>query len=75
VVVYQEVVLLIAEKESKVLTGYTIGPLTTGAIFVGGITCVGVVSEVSVFLQAAIDSKKINKPKAHRTFFIVEVLK
>jgi len=70
VVVYQEVVLLIAEKESNVLTGYTTGPLTTGAIFVGGINCVGVVTIVSVFLQAAKKRRKINKPKAHRTFFI-----
>jgi len=73
VVVYQEVVLLIAEKESNVLTGYTTGPLTTGAIFEGGITCVGVVTVVSVFLQD-VKNKKKNKPKAHRTFFIVEVL-
>jgi hypothetical protein len=74
VVVYQEVVLLIAEKESKILTGYTIGPVTTGAIFVGGITCVGVVTVVSVFLQEVKNTKK-NKPKPHRTFFIGEVLR
>jgi hypothetical protein len=74
VVVYQEVVLLMVENESKVLTGYTIGPVTIGAIFVGGITCIGVVTVVSVFLQAPINSKKMNKPKAHRTFFIGEVL-
>jgi hypothetical protein len=38
VVVYQEVVLLMAENESNVLTGYTTGPVTTGVIFEGGIT-------------------------------------
>jgi hypothetical protein len=72
--VYQEVVLFMAENESKVLTGYTTGPVTTGVIFDGGITCEGVVSEVSVFLQASTNRKKMNKPKAHRTFFIIEVL-
>jgi hypothetical protein len=36
--VYQEVVLLMAENESNVLMGYTTGPVTTGAIFVEGIT-------------------------------------
>jgi hypothetical protein len=69
VVVYQEVVLLMDENESKVLTGYTIGPVTTGVIFEGGITCVGVVTVVSVFLQDVKNTKK-NKPRAHRTFFI-----
>jgi hypothetical protein len=63
-----------AENESKVLTGYTIGPVTIGAIFVGGITCVDDVSEVSVFLQASTNRKKMNKLKAHRTFCIGEVL-
>jgi hypothetical protein len=72
--VYQEVVLLMAENESKVLIGYTKGAVTTGAIFVEGITCVDVVSEVSVFLQASTNRKKMNKLKAHRTFFIGEVL-
>jgi hypothetical protein len=33
-----------------------------------------VTNVVSVFLQAAKKKRKINKPKAHRTFFIVEVL-
>jgi len=70
VVLYHEVVLLIAEKESNVLIGYTIGPVTTGVIFEGGITCVGVVTVVSVFLQDVKKKKKKNKPKAHRTFFI-----
>jgi hypothetical protein len=36
--VYQEVVLLMAENESKVLIGYTKGAVTTGAIFEEGIT-------------------------------------
>jgi hypothetical protein len=72
--VYQEVVLFMAENESKVLTGYTTGPVTTGVIFDGGITCVGVVSEVSIFLQASTNRKKMNKLKAHRTFCISEVL-
>ena len=73
-VVYHEVVLLILENESKVLTGYTIGPVTAGVIFDGGITCVGVTTVVSVFLQAAKKRRKINKPKAHSTFFIDTVL-
>jgi hypothetical protein len=36
--VYQEVVLLMAENESKVFIGYTKGAVTTGAIFEEGIT-------------------------------------
>jgi hypothetical protein len=72
--VYQEVVLLIVENESKVFIGYTSGPVTAGVIFVGGATCVGVKTVVSVFLQAAKKRRKINKPKAHSTFFIDTVL-
>ena len=75
VVVYQEVVLLMVENESKVLIGYTKSPVTTSVIFEAGITWIVVISVVSVVLQASIDSKKMNKPKAHRTFFIVEVLR
>lgn len=63
-----------AENESKVLTGYIIGSINTGVIFLGGITCVGIVTLVSAFLQD-IKNKKKNKPKVHRTFFIVEVLR
>jgi len=38
VVVYQEVVLLMVENESKVLIGYTMSPVTTSVIIEAGIT-------------------------------------
>jgi hypothetical protein len=67
VVVYQEVVLLMVENESKVLIGYTKGPVTTSVIFEAGITCVGVVTVVSVFSKTLKTTRRTN-PKPIELF-------